>query len=103
MTIVVNNGKGMLASDKGGKHMTIAARKTYDEIVEKLQRLDDEQLIAIHTIVIGLVQNEYNSPLNIRTEEQLWGHIDQSVAQADAGIGEEADVVIDELVREFAL
>ena len=83
--------------------MTIAARKTYDEIVEKLQRLDDEQLIAIHTIVIGLVQNEYNSPLNIRTEAQLWGHIAQSVAQADAGIGEEADVVIDELVREFAL
>ena len=36
MTIVVNIGKGMLAFDKGGKHVTIAARKIYDEIVGKI-------------------------------------------------------------------
>ena len=81
--------------------MTLAARRTYEDIVEKLQDLNDQQLSAIHTIIVGLVKNDYVSPLDIKTEEQLWAHIDHSVAQADAGIGEDADKVIDELMREF--
>ena len=88
---------------KRWKPMTIAARRTYEDIVDKLQDLNDQQLTAIHTIIIGLVDNKYISPLDIKTEEQLWEHIDHSVAQADAGIGEDADVVISELMREFAV
>ena len=81
--------------------MTIAARRTYDDIVEKLAELSDQQLTAIHTIIIGLVDNGYVSSLNITTEEELWAHIDHSVAQADAGVGEDSDLVIDELMQEF--
>ena len=81
--------------------MTIAARRTYDDIVERLGELNDQQLAAIHTIIIGLVDNRYVSPLNITTEDELWAHIDHSVAQADAGVGEDSDLVIDELMQEF--
>ena len=81
--------------------MTVAARKTYNEIVEKLQDLNEQQLSAIHTIVVGLIDNEYVSPLGIQSDEQLWEHIDHSVAQADAGTGEDADQVIKELMQEF--
>ena len=81
--------------------MTIAARKTYDDIIDKLKDLNEQQLSAIHTIIVGLVSNDYVSPLDIRTEEQLWKHINHSVHQADAGVGEDADAVIDELQQEF--
>ena len=48
-----------------------------------------------------IYSNDYVSPLDIRTEEQLWKHINHSVHQADAGVGEDADAVIDELQQEF--
>jgi hypothetical protein len=48
-----------------------------------------------------LVNNELSGPLEIKSEEQLWRRIDHSVSQADAGIGEEADLVIDELLGQF--
>ena len=35
-------------------------------------------------------------------ENQLWEHIDHSLAQAKAGIGQDADEVIKELKQEFA-
>ncbi len=38
--------------------MTMAARKTYEDIVEKLHDLSETQLLAIHTIVVGLVEND---------------------------------------------
>ena len=42
------------------------------------------------------------SPLGITTEEQLWSHIDHSLEQAKAGMGRDADEVIDDLMREYA-
>ncbi len=83
--------------------MTITARRTYEDIVEKLQELNDQQLIAIHTIIIGLVNNQFISPLDIKSDEQLWKHIDHSLTQADAGIGEDADIVIAELMQELVV
>ena len=90
-------------SDRGGTSMMIATSRIYDEIVDKLQNLNDQQLTAIHTIIVGLTDKEFIGPLDIRTEGQLWEHIDHSVAQADAGLGEDADIVIDELMQEFAV
>lgn len=83
--------------------MTIASRRTYEDIVDRLQDLDDLQLSAIHTIIIGLTNTAFTSPLDIKTEEQLWEHVDHSLAQADTGIGEDVDKVIDDLMREFTV
>ena len=47
------------------------------------------------------MNNELCGPLEIKSEEQIWRHLDNAVAQADAGIGEEADLVIDELLGQF--
>ena len=41
------------------------------------------------------------SSLGITTEEQLWSHIDHSLEQAKAGMGRDADDVIDDLMREY--
>ena len=38
--------------------MTMMARKTYDDIVERLRGLSEPQLRAIRTIVIGLAEND---------------------------------------------
>ena len=36
-------------------------------------------------------KEQWQSPLGIKTDEQLWEHIDRSLAQAKAGIGQDAD------------
>jgi len=38
--------------------MTMMARKTYDDIVEKLQSMNEAQLMEIYTIVIKLAEND---------------------------------------------
>jgi len=38
--------------------VTRMARKTYEEIMEKLLDLSETQLIAIHTIVAGLAEHD---------------------------------------------
>jgi len=85
--------------------MKMSAEKQYQDIINHLEFLSETQLLAVHTIVISMTQHEddFMSPLHIKSEEQLWAHIDHSIAQADAGKGEDADAVIDELMQEFAV
>ena len=81
----------------------IAATSIYEDTVSLLKTLDEEQLNAIHLIISELTdKNEkWISPLGISTDEQLWGHIDSSLAQARAALGRDADEVIDDLMLEF--
>ncbi len=76
----------------------------YDDTVDLLKLLDANQLVAIHSIIVELAQKNdvWVSPLGIETEDQLWGHIDHSLAQAKAGIGRDADEVITDMLREYA-
>ena len=64
-----------------------------------LKTLDENQLNAIHLIISELAEKNEKliSPLGITTYEQLWGHIDSSLAQAKEGLGRDADKVIQEM------
>ena len=77
----------------------------YNDTVNLLKDLDDRQLYAVHAIIVELAagNNSGKSPLGIDTEEQLWAHIDHSLEQARNGLGRDADDVIDDLRREFAV
>ena len=58
--------------------------------------MKEEDMIATASVYEDTV-----SPLGITTEEQLWSHIDHSLEQAKAGMGRDADDVIDDLMREY--
>ena len=76
----------------------------YNDTVTRLKELSYSQLSAVHSFVVELEDEKlFESPLNIHTEEQLWNHIDHSLAQAKAGIGRDADEVIDDLMKEFTV
>ena len=67
--------------------MTIQAQSIYNDTVDLLKTLDENQLTAVHSMIIELTDNkdEWHSPLGIKTEEELWAHIDHSLAQIDSG------------------
>jgi len=80
----------------------MATASVYEDTVSLLKTLSVDQLEAVHSIIVELADvNKWNSPLNITTDEQLWDHIDHSLAQAKAGKGRDADEVIDDLMWEF--
>ena len=83
----------------------IGSQVIYNDTVDLLKNLDERQLIAVHAIIVELAEKNTNwrSPLGINTDEQLWSHIDHSLMQAKKGIGRDADEVIDDLMREYAI
>lgn len=77
----------------------------YEDTVGLLKTLDAGQLTAVHAIIVELsVKNRpWYSPLEIETEEQLWNHIDHSLAQAKAGLSKDTDDLIQELMQEYVV
>ena len=76
----------------------------YDDTVDLLGTLDEGQLVAVHAIIVQLsTKNEWRSPLGIGSEDELWAHIDHSLQQAKMGQGRDADEVIDDLMRAYAV
>ena len=83
--------------------MTLQAQSIYDDTVDLLKTLDESQLKAIHSVIVQLTaaREKWHSPLGIKTEEELWNHIDHSLSQAKAGQGRDADDVIEDLMKEY--
>ena len=85
--------------------MAESAQSIYENTIDLMRYLDDDQLLAIRAIVIELsaVRIPWKSPLGITNDKQLFAHIDHSLAQAKEGIGRDADEVADGLLQEYAL
>ena len=64
--------------------MMVSRKELFDDTLNLLETLDQNQLSAVHAVIVELSakNREGNSPLGIRTEEQLWEHIDHSLKQA---------------------
>ena len=78
----------------------MAASALYNDTVHLLSTLNESQLVAVHAVIVQLSEKrEWSSPLGIRTEEELWEHIDHSLQQARLGLGRDADEVIDDLMQ----
>ncbi len=77
----------------------------YNDTVDLLKLLDANQLSAVHSIIVELAEKNdaWSSPLGINTETELWDHIDHSLSQAKAGLGRNADSVIDDLMQEYTI
>ena len=75
----------------------------YDRIVTSLRRLTPKQLDVLQAVVDTLdSQNtEDVAPFQPQTETQLFARIDHSLAQIEAGLYEDADDVVDELLAEI--
>lgn len=83
--------------------MSPQAKSIYDDTINLLKDLDDNQLQAVHSVIAQFsLANSWNSPLKISTEEELWSHIEHSLSQAKAGEGTDADELIDSLMKEYA-
>ena len=84
--------------------MTATMQSLYDDTVDLLGKLDEKQLVAVHSIIVELSakNNEWMSPIGIESEEQLWAHIDDSLSQAKAGMGRDAEEVVNDLLKEYA-
>ena len=85
--------------------MTASAMAIYNETVDLLKLLDENQLKKVHSLIVDISASpdtDY-SPLGISTEEQLWDHIELSVSHARQGVGRDADSVICDMKKEFSV
>ena len=76
-----------------------------EKTIDLLEEMDEDQLQAMQAVAKILILKKpetfRENPLGIRTEGELWAHIDHSLDQAKAGKGRDADEVIEDLMREF--
>lgn len=82
-----------------------ALASVYEDTVSLLKTLDSNQLNAVHSIIVELAEknDSWDGPLGIKTEMELWEHIDHSLGQAKAGVGRDADEVIEDFIREYEI
>ena len=75
----------------------------YDRIVTRLRRLSPRQWDVVQAVVDTLEQQNAENVVLFQpqTEEQLLARIDQSLSQIDAGLYEDADDVVAELLAEI--
>lgn len=75
----------------------------YDRIVTRLRRLSPRQLDVVQAVVDTLEQQNAENVVLFQpqTEEQLLARIDQSLSQIDAGLYEDADDAVAELLAEI--
>ncbi len=73
--------------------MTSQIQSLYDDTVDLLKTLDENQLTAVHSVIVELTvaQKKWESPLGINTEEELWAHIDNSIDQIASGEYQDAE------------
>ena len=85
--------------------MTASAEAVYNETVDLLKKLDEDQLKIVHTILVDMSSSDgpEDSPLGISTDEELWDHIELSLSHAKQRIGRNADNVINDLKKEYAV
>ena len=75
----------------------------FGRIVTRLRRLSPRQLDVVQAVVDTLEQQNAENVVLFQpqTEEQLLARIDQSLSQIDAGLYEDADDAVAELLAEI--
>ena len=73
---------------------------TVQKMKQMLELLPENQLNALQAVTTSYI---WDSPFRPKTEAEMTEKIDSSLAQADAGILQDADEAIDEVLRELEL
>ena len=79
-------------------------RSEYDQTVDVLQSMTDEELQAIRTIATIIINKKMiDRPFRKLSEEEFLAHVDEGIAELDEGLGEESSKVNAEIAAEFGL
>ena len=70
--------------------------------IDMLSELNEYELNAVQSVIRVIIskQDDYYKPLS---EEDMFSRIDTSIAQVEAGLAEDSEVVEDEIMSEFGL
>ena len=70
--------------------------------IDMLSELNEYELNAVQSVIRVIIskQDDYYKPLS---EEDMLARIDTSIAQVEAGLAEDSEVVEDEIMSEFGL
>lgn len=83
--------------------MDIAARtSTYSTTVEMLTKLNESELLAIQSVIQAFLNEQHNDYVPL-SEGEVLDRIRLSVEHADAGLYEDADIVVSEVAAELGL
>ena len=84
--------------------MTQTIRSELDQTIDVIESMTDEELKAVRTVaVIIMSKKAVERPFDRLTEEAFFAHVDEGLAELDAGLGEDSDQVNAEIAAEFGL
>ncbi len=84
--------------------MMHSMRSELDQTIEIFESMTDEELQAVRTVATIIINKKApERPFRQLTEEEFFAHVDEGIAELDAGCGEDSDLVNREIAAEFGL
>ncbi len=84
--------------------MMQAVRSELDQTIDVLTSMTDEELQAVRNVAIIIMNKKaVDRPFKQLTGEEFFAHVDEGIAELDAGLGEDSDKVDAEIAAEFGL
>ena len=75
-----------------------------DQTIDVLEGMTDEELRAVRAVALIMISKKpVERPFRKLTEDEFFAHIDEGIAELDAGLGEDSDLVEAEIAIEFGL
>ncbi|MBR1743330.1 MAG: hypothetical protein IJ733_15950 [Lachnospiraceae bacterium] len=74
---------------------------TFETTVTMLNDLNDEELLSIQWIILNMKKKQ--GLFQPKSKEEILDRLDESKKQADAGLGKNVDIYIDELRDRYGL
>ena len=79
-----------------------AIRSELDRTIDVLETMTDEELQAVRTVAIIIMNKKtIERPYKQYSEDEFMAHVDEGLAELDAGLGEDSDLVNAEIVAMF--
>ena len=84
--------------------MIQTTKSELDQTIDVLTSMTDEELQAVRTVAkIIMNKKVIERPFRKLTEKEFFAHVDEGLAELDAGLGEDSDMVNAEILAEFGL
>lgn len=81
-----------------------AMKSELDQTIDVLTLMTDEELQAVRTVAVIIMNKKVaDRPFSRLTEEAFLAHVDEGLAELDAGMGEDSELVNAEIASEFGL
>ncbi len=75
-----------------------------DQTIDVIESMTDEELQAVRSVAMIIMNKKpIKRPFRRLSEDEFFSHVDEGLAELDAGLGEDSDLVDAELAAEFGL